>query len=329
MKATVGVAGRVLLMVEPPLQEAETADGVPNPTEEQLTLSTAKAGGCSVLRRGQRHASPKALPEPFEVLGGVVVPRQARAAVRTGMPADRHALRDDDAAATTGLRGRGRRHGDDSTPGPCCLGAEDGQALGPPRVAEARGQVVILDQVGRLHVFVRDRVVLPDQGERRLVVEVGALALDLQRCLGEQPYRFAPPVAPHLASRDPALCHLERPLCLALPAGMQDALASGRRGEGFQPQVDARFLSSSRQRLRRHLGARAADVPTIRFPRHRDRLGRTVNRTGPAHGHPPNLRQDQDTLIVPRAAIIVPRAAMLTDLGRGEGEVKEWERLRP
>jgi hypothetical protein len=38
MKATVAVAGRVLLMVEPPLREAEAANGVPNMTDEGLPL---------------------------------------------------------------------------------------------------------------------------------------------------------------------------------------------------------------------------------------------------------------------------------------------------
>ena len=48
-----------------------------------------KPDGFSVLRRGQRHASPKALPEPLYILRGVVVAMQAGSALRAGMPADR------------------------------------------------------------------------------------------------------------------------------------------------------------------------------------------------------------------------------------------------
>ena len=48
-----------------------------------------KPDGFSVLRRGYRHASPKALPEPFYIPGGIVVPVQAGATVWASMPADR------------------------------------------------------------------------------------------------------------------------------------------------------------------------------------------------------------------------------------------------
>jgi len=53
-----------------------------------VDTSPAKAGRFSVLRRSQRRASPKALPEPLYIPGGVVVPMQARRAVWTGMPAN-------------------------------------------------------------------------------------------------------------------------------------------------------------------------------------------------------------------------------------------------
>ena len=47
-----------------------------------------KPDGCSVLRRSQRHASPKALPKPLYVLGGVMIAMQACSAVRARVPAD-------------------------------------------------------------------------------------------------------------------------------------------------------------------------------------------------------------------------------------------------
>src|SRR5262249_39710601 len=63
----------------------------------------AQAGRCSVLRRSLRHGSPKALPEPFYVPGGVVVTVQACSAIRAGVPADRQAFGDDDATARARL----------------------------------------------------------------------------------------------------------------------------------------------------------------------------------------------------------------------------------
>ena len=64
-----------------------------------------KPDGFSVLRRSQRHASPKGLPGPLYILGSVVVSMQAGSAVWTRVPADGQALRDDDATARTRLAG--------------------------------------------------------------------------------------------------------------------------------------------------------------------------------------------------------------------------------
>ena len=47
-----------------------------------------KPGGFSVLRGHQRSLSPKALPAPFYVSGGVVISVQAGSALRATMPAD-------------------------------------------------------------------------------------------------------------------------------------------------------------------------------------------------------------------------------------------------
>ena len=46
-----------------------------------------------------------------------------------------------------------------------------------PASAMRLGEVVILDHVGRLQIFVIDRVVLAHQLQRRLVLEVLPLAL--------------------------------------------------------------------------------------------------------------------------------------------------------
>jgi len=78
--------------------------------------------------------------------------------------------------ARTVLARERRRHGYYSLPGACCLEREDGQERTPPRVADARGAGVVPDQVGRLHLLVRDHVILLHEGECRLVVEVLAVS---------------------------------------------------------------------------------------------------------------------------------------------------------
>ena len=138
-----------------------------------------KPDGFSVLRGQYASPSPKALPEPFYVLRGVVVAMEARSAVRAGMPADGQALLNHNATARTGLAGVGRRHGYDSLPGACCLESEDAQERAPARIMDALGEMVVLEHVGRLQVLVIDHVVVAHQRERRLVVEVLSLALHL------------------------------------------------------------------------------------------------------------------------------------------------------
>jgi uncharacterized membrane protein len=78
-----------------------------------LDTPPAEARRFSVLRRSLRHGSPKALPKPLYILGGVVVPMQACSAVRAGVPTDGQAFRDDHAAARTRLTRVGRIDGDD------------------------------------------------------------------------------------------------------------------------------------------------------------------------------------------------------------------------
>ena len=55
----------------------------------------------------------------------------------------------------------------------CCRFArQDAQERTPARIADALGQVIVLDHVGRLQVFVIDRVVLPEQLQGEFVMEI-------------------------------------------------------------------------------------------------------------------------------------------------------------
>ena len=53
-----------------------------------------KPHGFSVRPRRYPRESPKALPAPFYILGGIVVPVETRPTVRAAMPANRQALLD-------------------------------------------------------------------------------------------------------------------------------------------------------------------------------------------------------------------------------------------
>jgi hypothetical protein len=79
------------------------------------------------------------------------------------MPANRQAFVDQDAAARADLAGGGRRHGYSSLPSVCCFESEDAQELTPPGIADALGEVMTPDHVGRLHIFVVDRVMLSNE----------------------------------------------------------------------------------------------------------------------------------------------------------------------
>ncbi len=88
--------------------------------------------------------------------------------------------------------GIGGWHGDDPTPGACCLGFEDGTELRPARIADALGEVAVPYQVGDPQVFQIDGVVVPQQRQRGLVVEVGALPLAPSDArVASQPTAFA------------------------------------------------------------------------------------------------------------------------------------------
>jgi hypothetical protein len=88
---------------------------------------------------------------------------------------------------------------------------------------DALGEMVILEHVGRLQVFVINCVVLTNQLERCLVMEVLPLALHFLMRLGEQCHRLAPTCAAFLAARNTPLRGLQRAFGFALPTGGEDA----------------------------------------------------------------------------------------------------------
>jgi hypothetical protein len=93
--------------------------------------------------------------------------------------------------------------------------------------------MMILEHVGRLQVLMIDHIIGAHQSQRRFLVEVDALPLDLQMRFGEQRDHPATAVAPLLVARDATLRGFQCALGLAIPTGMKDARTIGQRSEGF------------------------------------------------------------------------------------------------
>ena len=127
------------------------------------------------------------------------------------------------ATAATRLAGIGRIHRDHPTPSVHCFGFEDGAKLRPAGITDALGQVVVPYHIGDLQVFQIDRVVGPEQRQRRLVVEVLSLASHPLMRLGQQGHRLAP--------RHTSVRGLEGALGLSVPARIEDAGPIRQGGE--------------------------------------------------------------------------------------------------
>src|SRR5262245_17688601 len=121
--------------------------------------------------------------------------------------------------------------------------------------------------------------------------------------LGQQFHRRATSVAPVLAARDAALGGLECSFGFAIPSRREDACAIRERGEGFETEVNAAFLSSlppcRRQGLDGRLRAGATDLPAVCFPAEGDGLAGSLDGARPAHGKTPDRGEDQEALVKP------------------------------
>ncbi len=130
-----------------------------------------------------------------------------------------------------------------------CLQGCSGTAPTPHR--DALGEVGILDHVGRLQVLMIDRVVRLPVRARSCGESPAAGAAP-----SDAPWRATSPpyaaVAPLLAARDTALRRFQRPLGLAIPAGMEDRVPSESVAKPQCPRSMPGFLSRGGKRLYRH-----------------------------------------------------------------------------
>src|SRR5260370_1090491 len=120
----------------------------------------------------------------------------------------------------------------------------------------------------------------------------------------EQVHRFATTVAPALAATHAPLALGQMPLRAAIGAGRVNALASGQRGKGFQPEINPGLLPSGRQGAHRYVGTRNGDIPAVSFTRDGDGLGCAFQWAGPGDANTPDLRQDERAVIQPCAVTV-------------------------
>ncbi len=243
-------------------------------------------------------ASPRRrCPRHWMFLAAFSIAVQHQPAGRANVRAHAQALGHARPAATTVLTGVGGWHGDNPTPGACCLGFEDGPEPRPAGIADALGEAAVPQQVGDLQVFQIDRVVGAQQRQRRLVVEVGPLSPDRLVRASEARDGLAPSVAAPLAARDAALRLCQLLLPPPVVAGILDDPGVRRDEEDLQPHVDARLLAGRWQRPCGHLGTGKRDIPAIRLFAERDRLGRALQGAGPAHRDASELGEDEEPVI--------------------------------
>jgi hypothetical protein len=168
-------------------------------------LPTSDDGGFSVRHGNQCCRSLKALSEPLNVSGRVLIAVHDEPTGGADMGTHREALLHPFPTAATVLAGIGRFYHDNSLPGAFCLESEDSPELRPSSVRDGLGQVVIPNHVGNLQVFYVDHIVAAYQHERSLMVKVSSLPLNVLMLPLQQLQCFLPALASLLPARHPPL----------------------------------------------------------------------------------------------------------------------------
>jgi hypothetical protein len=113
---------------------------------------------------------------------------------------------------------------------------------------------VVRDPIGRLPVFVIDRVELTDQRQRRLLVDVPARTPYLLVRLPQELHDRAASMPARDATRHPPLGARQAAFSYPEDARIGALAAIGPGSEGFQAEVNARFLAGRRQGLGGQVG---------------------------------------------------------------------------
>src|SRR5919198_4620764 len=189
------------------------------------------------------------------------------------------------------LRRVGRIHFDYLTASFFRFVRQDRGELTPSCVADALGEMMVLNHSSHVQIFNCDRVKLLNEIERRLVVKVRALALNLLMLLRQQPDRFSPSLRSFLAARDPALSRFQLAFGLTQKFRVLNCFASRESGEVFNPDINPDRLASLREESALIFFNRKDHVPTIGLALDRASLDRPFDWTGKADTARTDLRQ--------------------------------------
>jgi hypothetical protein len=175
--------------------------------------------------------------------------------------------------------------------------------LTPPGVTDALGQMMILNHSPHVQIFNGDRVKLLDEIERRLVVEVRALALNLLMLLRQKIDRFSPSLRSLLTSGDFALSGFQLPFGLTQEFGILNYLARRERGEVLNPDIGPNGVAGFGKESALILFDRKDCIPAISLPLDHAGLNRPFNWTGKTDTARADFGQMKFVAFEPKAAL--------------------------
>jgi putative transposase len=175
--------------------------------------------------------------------------------------------------------------------------------LTPSRVANALGEMMVLNHSSHVQIFNGDRVKLLDEIERRLVMKVRALALNLLMLLRQQRDRFSPSLRSLFAARDFALSRFQFAFGLTQEFRVLNCFASREIGEVFDPDINPDRLASFREESALVFFNRKDHVPTIGLALDHASLDRPLDWTGKVDTARTDLRQMEFVAFDPKAAL--------------------------
>ncbi len=193
-------------------------------------------------------------------------------------------------------------------PSVSCFGFEDGPEVRPACVAAGLGEVAIPHHAGDLHLFAGEGVVVAKEVQRRLVVEVRALALHRLVRLGEQSNGLAAAMTPLLASGDAPLrlralllaASVVRGFATTSPSAVLRKTCSPTSIPASRPAAGNGCTGTSAQEKHAYQPSASREIVTVL----RDRLGGALEWPMPTKANPPDLGEAQQPPVHHRAVVI-------------------------
>jgi hypothetical protein len=161
-----------------------------------------------------------------DIQRGVPIPVQHKTTGRTEVGAHRKGFLDAIATPRAILRGEARRNGDNGDAMDLSVVAHPEKEQPPTGITDALCQMVILDEMGNLEVFIGNQIARFDQRTRSLRCKVFTLPLHLEIAFCQALNRLLSIPGPLDLARDAPMQAFQFGLCLAETSG--DFLPSGR-----------------------------------------------------------------------------------------------------